>query len=150
MERQAYEKATIQLEPNSWHGYETESIWVERIGKGVYVVRNVPFYAMGVSHEDVVRVEEQAGVATVTGVIERGGHSTYRFIIPQGIGEETWLAYWTPIERLGCTYERATDRIFAVDVPPASDIYQVYSLLEQGENAGAWEFEEGHCGHPLK
>jgi hypothetical protein len=25
----------------------------------------------------------------------------------------------------------------------------VYELLEAGAAAGAWDFEEGHCGHPL-
>ena len=37
----------------------------------------------------------------------------------------------------------------AVDVPPKADIYEVYSLLEAGEQNGVWEFDEGHCGHPL-
>ena len=49
------------------------------------------------------------------------------------------------LEGLGCTFEKATARLYAVDVPKESDIDAVYRALEQGEEAGAWEFEEGHC-----
>jgi hypothetical protein len=40
--------------------------------------------------------------------------------------------------------------VLAVDVPSAADIYEVYSALEGGEKGEVWEFEEGHCSHPLK
>jgi Domain of unknown function (DUF4265) len=54
------------------------------------------------------------------------------------------------LEKDGCTFEGAREKLLAVDVPPRADIYGVYALLQRGEDAGAWEFEEGHCGHPLQ
>src|SRR5215472_2433431 len=83
----------------------------------------------------------------VTGVAIRGGHSTYRLVLPEDATEERFLQDWSPLKKLGCAYERATRRFVAIDVPPAADIYAVYKALEDGENAGRWEFEEGHCGH---
>jgi len=54
------------------------------------------------------------------------------------------------MERLGCTYENANSRLLSIDVPPSVDIYKAYSLLELGEKEGVWDFEEAHCGHPLR
>ena len=31
-----------------------------------------------------------------------------------------------------------------------SHVYVVYAVLEKGEAYGDGEFEEGHCGHPLR
>jgi hypothetical protein len=57
---------------------------------------------------------------------------------------------WEHLATLGCTYERATQRLISVDVPPTTDIYRAYDLLEDGERNQVWNFEEAHCGHPLK
>jgi len=53
-------------------------------------------------------------------------------------------------QALGCSYEQATGHYLSVDIPPKVDIYQAYGLFQAGESAGAWELEEGHCGHPLR
>lgn len=57
---------------------------------------------------------------------------------------------WDKLQSLGCTYERATDRLIAIDVPPETDIYEAYAVLELGENDKVWGFEEAQCGHTLK
>ena len=46
-----------------------------------------------------------------------------------------------------CEARWSLDVPVAVDVPPHADIYAFYEALQEGENAGQWEFEEGHCGH---
>jgi Domain of unknown function (DUF4265) len=56
---------------------------------------------------------------------------------------------WAQLSALGCTYEGADDKLLSIDVPPHADIDEVYALLEAGEESGTWDFEEGHCGHPL-
>ena len=67
--------------------------------------------------------------------------------MPEDTNEEKFLKDWVRLGELGCTYERATRRYVAIDVPPHADIYAVYQVLEEGERACQWEFEEGHCGH---
>jgi hypothetical protein len=50
-----------------------------------------------------------------------------------------------------CTYEFADEGsklLYAVDVPPAANIFEVYQILEDGEGLSVWAFDEGHCGHP--
>ncbi|MCW5964073.1 MAG: DUF4265 domain-containing protein [Bryobacterales bacterium] len=143
-------KVFVRLEPADWHNYETESVWANPLSKGLYRVRNVPFYAMGISNDDVLRAELEGDALFCREVAQRGGHSTYRFFLMAGIGDEQWKPYWQPLETLGCSYERGTARLFAVDVPPDVDIYKAYALLDQGEKAGVWSFQEAHCGHPLR
>ena len=125
----------------------TESLWAEPVGGDRYRLRNVPFLVFGFSEQDVITATENNGILKVTGVAVRGGHSTYRLALPEDANEEKFLQEWIPLKELGCTYERATRRYVAIDVPPPADIYAVYKALEEGESAGQWEFEEGHCGH---
>lgn len=59
-------------------------------------------------------------------------------------------AFIAELSSLGCEFEAITERFRAIDVPPPSDIYQVYDVLERGQDQGLWLFEEGHVGHVLK
>ena len=127
--------------------HKTESLWAEPIGDERYRLRNVPFEVFGFSEQDVVAAQGKNGVLVVVGIVARGGHSTYRLVLPEDTTEEKFLKDWIRLRALGCTYERATLRFVAVDVPPHADIYAVYQALEEGEKAWLWEFEEGHCGH---
>jgi hypothetical protein len=127
--------------------YKTESLWAEPVGNDQYRLRNVPFLAFGFSEQDIVTARENEGRLAVSGVAARGGHSTYRLVLPEDTTEEQFLKAWVPLRELGCTYERANRRSVAIDVPPGSDIYEVYHALENGESNQSWEFEEGHCGH---
>jgi hypothetical protein len=141
-------KVSIRLEGPA--GYELETVWAEAITDGLDRLRNVPFLAYGYSEQDVVSAAEVGGRLIVNGVAERGGHSTYRVFLPEPTSEEYFHLLWKPFASLGCTYEPANRRLIGIDVPPASDVYAVYAVLEQGEASKQWDFEEGHCGHLLR
>jgi hypothetical protein len=64
--------------------------------------------------------------------------------------EEQFSRLWRKLAELGCSYEQANATLLAVDVPTHVDIYAAYTVLEAGAHEGIWEFEEGHCGHPLR
>jgi hypothetical protein len=140
-------KVAIDLKDEA---YGVETVWAEPLGNGLYRLRNVPFMACGYSEQDVVNAAEINGQLSVTAVAERSGHSTYRVFLSEPMDNEAFRPLWEPLGKLGCTYERANRRLIGIDVPPESDVYAVYSLLEKGEQAKQWEFEEGHCGHPLR
>jgi hypothetical protein len=145
--RPALRKLFFRLEENAWHGSATESLWAEPVQGGRYRLRNSPFYAFGVSAEDVVFAQEQEGLLFFTGVSLRGGHSTYRIMKAREPGPEQFERHWEPLRQAGCSYEAGPGRLLAVDVPSEADFQHVYTLLEQGEHAGVWHFEEGHRGH---
>jgi hypothetical protein len=144
-------KVTFELEPSDWHDHATESVWAVPLGGDKYQVQNVPFHAYGVSYYDVVTARpNELGQLIVQGVDQRGGHSTYRVILNPGTTDEEFETAWNELGSLGSTYERATDRLVAIDVPPETDIYKVYAGLESGERNNVWGFEEAQCSHPLK
>lgn len=78
-------KVMFELEPSDWHDHATESVWAIPLGDNKYRVQNVPFYAYGVSYDDVVLTKRnEEGQLIVQGILERGGHSTYRVILNPG------------------------------------------------------------------
>jgi hypothetical protein len=137
---------------DDWHGFETETVWAEAVGEERLKLKNSPFYAKGVSFQDVINVKKiENDIFLFDSVLIAEGHSTYRIIVAKSTPHEIFENYWKPIEGLGCSYEAAKDlySILAVDVPSETDIHEVYRLLEKGEEDGVWDFEEGHCGHPV-
>lgn len=126
-------------------------MWAEPLGRGRYRIRNVPFYAYGISFGDVVRAAGHgADELLMERVEDRSGHSTYRIFVEEEFTPESpeFGQFWQPVEQTGANYERGSDMLLAVDVPPSSNIDRVFQLLTAGESAGVWLFEEGHCGHP--
>ena len=141
-------RMVFPLDPGAWHGNATERVWVEPLGKDRFRLRNSPFYAFGVSNEDVVLGTKTEGQIQFGSVVLYGGHSTYRLRLQnRDLTAQSFVKAWDPLQALGCSYEEGP--VLAVDVPPSVDIYAVYDLLQAGEAAGVWDFEEGHCGHPL-
>jgi hypothetical protein len=143
-------KVCVQLERADWHDHVTETLWAEPLDGNRCRLKNVPFYAYGMSYDDVVNAPKTEDGLVVQAVSEPGGHSTYRIFVSSTETLKRFPEYWAALERLGCTLERATERLFAVDVPPETDIYKVHEALAKGENAGVWDFEEAHVGHALK
>jgi hypothetical protein len=142
-------KVVFALESGAWHGSATETLWAERVGDRRLRLRNVPFFAFGVSVEDVVTAKPHKGIWEFESVSLRGGHSSYRVITTASDTTDAFHQNWQELERLGCTYEQGPGNLRAIDVPPNADIHKVYAILEQGERDGIWKFEEGHCGHAV-
>ena len=130
---------------------DTESLWAEPLGAMRYRLQNIPFYLRGYSYDDiVVAYPNKEGTLLVRDGYKRGGHSTYRiFTHDKSTTAVSDHALWKQLHEAGCTHERATENLYAIDVPPSADIRLVYEILESGEQEGLWDFEEGHCGHAL-
>jgi Domain of unknown function (DUF4265) len=142
-------RIVVDLDPEAWHGNASERLWAEPIGENRYRLRNSPFYAGGMSNADVVFGENRDGAIHFTSVSIHAGHSTYRLKVADlDRDSSAFVRAWAPLGALGCSFEEGP--VLAVDVPASADIYRVYELLEAGAIAGVWDFEEGHCGHPLK
>lgn len=139
-------KITIELEPHSLHACATERLWADQLDRGVFRLRNSPFYAYGLSFGDIVLAVEGELGWTFVQVVKHSGHSTYRIIVRQPL---QFKVFWEPLQSLGCTFEEGHAHLLAVDVPPNADIHAVYKLLALGEQANVWHFEEGHCAQAI-
>jgi Domain of unknown function (DUF4265) len=140
-------KLTIPLGDNAWHGFGAETVWVEGMPDQTLRLRNSPFFAKGLSNLDVVEIQVQDDELVFTKVLTRGGHSTYRLILEDGVTDQQFAEKWKLLEALGCTYESFETpslRIFAVDVPPTVAVSSAYALMQASEREGIWDFDEGH------
>ncbi|MEO0747932.1 MAG: DUF4265 domain-containing protein [Pseudomonadota bacterium] len=144
------QKVIFDLGSDTWHGFVTESVWATSLGCGIYQLENSPFFAKGISLGDAVITSRVEGQIKVVGLGPKSGHSTYRILVLQDKHDPVLFSKsWEPLECLGCSYEHGDFgyQMYAVDVPESVDIEIAYAFLERGEQQGAWDFEEGHCGH---
>lgn len=139
-------KLTIPLPLDAWHGFESESVWAEALDDGVMRILNTPFFAKGISYKDLVSIKIGPEVIWFDSVIAKSGHSTYRIVLNDSTDDVIFKSRWMEIATLGCTYESFIDEsmnLYAIDIPPGSDVRKVYVLLEAGEKDGVWDFDEG-------
>jgi len=151
-------KVRFELDVSDWHGHGSETLWAEPVAENeqrILQIRNSPFFAKGINNLDVVKAKfsENDVVGDFIEVIERGGHSTYMLLMQPA--DTRFLSYWTKLERLGCSYESmrvdlsiGRRLLYSVDVPPTTDIHEVYELLERGQDQGVWMFQEGYARTP--
>lgn len=142
-------KIKIPLPSNDASGIDAEWLWAEPKGD-FFVLKNVPIFVYGLSYGDSVRARTQDDVLVFQDVVRRGGHSTYRIYAKSDRSSLEVKDLLNRLEKLHCDLENATNKIVGVDVLPEADVYEVYRVLEGAERSGILEFEEGHCGHPLK
>ena len=110
------------------------------------LIRNIPFFAKGLALDDLILVEEIDNKLVYKKTVNYSGNSTYRVFTNSDLEGFDFL--WKILEGFGCTYERGTKNLYAINVPPSCDIFKVYEILELGEKRKIWEFDEGFCGHP--
>jgi Domain of unknown function (DUF4265) len=140
-------KITIPLPENNLAGADTESLWAEPVGGNAFKIKNVPFYAKGLSCEDVVEAEPKEGTLIFKKVIQHNGHSTYRIYASDTRKAPDVVALTDKLSRMRCEIEPATDKLVGIDVLPDADIHKVYETLQESERNGTIDFQEGHCGH---
>lgn len=124
-----------------------ENLHAQRLGEDIYLLDNSPFYTYNVSNRDEVRVKLIDGRVVFQSVARRGGHSTYRVKLPKGKSHKDFLEKFSELGKLGCTYEGTGNnerRLYTIDLHPKVNVSDVYSILENEELAGSWEFEEVH------
>ncbi|MYM57137.1 DUF4265 domain-containing protein [Thalassovita mangrovi] len=142
-------KLTIDLPDDAEHGRASENIFVEGLGHDRYRLQSTPFFATGLSYRDIVIARKRGSQLVFEKLLFIGGHSSYRIRPSDHAGQRAFRTYWTPLRDLGCTYDEGNFGylLYAVDIPPDTDIATARALLEAGTAAGVWEVEEGAVGH---
>jgi hypothetical protein len=138
-------KMAIRLPKDAWHGYETETVWVEGTKDGELRLRNTPFFAKDLSYMDIVKVVIEGDELVFSDVSQRGLHSTYRLVVEPTASISEIKRRLAELSRIGCTYEFFEGlQLYAFDIPANVNVDDVYALLSIGEKEGLWSFEEGH------
>ncbi|ATB35778.1 hypothetical protein CYFUS_001192 [Cystobacter fuscus] len=123
---------------------EAETLWVIKREDG-YEIDNIPFYAKEVSLGDVVAAQPDAGgVLWYSELVRPSGHSTLQLWFSR---QEDVESVREALRQRGCASELSDlPRLVAVDVPPHVPYANIKALLEQGEQAGQFEYQEACLG----
>ena len=119
---------------------DVETLWATHLGADEYKLDNSPFYAYGVSWEDVVSApfKEDEGFPTFDRVVSKSGNRTVRVILktPAEADNESDRLL-RDLVALGCSYEGANRKYMSVNVPPEVDLDAVRTYLI--EQKATWE-----------
>lgn len=143
----------IEQDEDGYPPVQIESVWATPVGRNVYRLENVPFFAKGVSFKDEVSVSEGPnGQKWYSDVVASSGHSTVRVIVYRNADsrplEERVSELRQRFVERGCVTELShLPGLFAVDVPPTLSIETVRPLLEEGAASEAWDYEESNLCH---
>src|SRR3954471_10271407 len=102
-----------------------ENMYTTDLGNDRFEVDNSPFYVYDVSCRDIISADWHDPKFIFRQVIKRGGHSTYRVRLPFGKSHDYFMSLWTPLRKMGCTYEgssAADRRLYSIDIPTGVDV----------------------------
>ena len=137
--------------PNEDDSAEVETLWAYDLGSDRYRLANSPFYAYGVSWQDIVHApfDSQEGFPTFKSVLEKSGNRTIRIVFDDASVESgAAKAVLDGVSALGCDYEGATATYLSINIPPAVDLNGVVDFLIR--ESADWEhadptYEELHA-----
>ena len=111
---------------------DVETLWASPLGNDLYRLENSPWYAYGVSWQDVVEAHspETGDLPQFVRVVEKSGHRTIRIILKPPTDESTESqAVLDRVCALGCSYEGANRSYIAIDLPPSVDLDEICQFL---------------------
>ena len=129
-------------------GPEADWLWAEPLGSDRFRVESCPFFAYGISRDDVVRAVEPRGgdAPRLEDVMEKGGHRTLRMALDPAaeLSHRPVQALLEELLELGCTHEALRPKIVAIDLPPQVDVAVVTGLLQARVRDGLilWEWAD--------
>jgi len=114
-------------------GASTETLWAKRVDTNLYQVDNSPFFAYGVSWQDVIEARlADDDVLEYVRSVKKSGNRTVRVIFRHGRSTDPDAEeVLTGLRGLGCSYEGMQPRMVAVNVPPKVDLAAVTGFLKQ-------------------
>lgn len=118
---------------------DIETLWAENLGGDEYRLKNVPFFAYGMSEDDVVETQPQRDAfPLVTRVLRKSGNRTVRVMFDGGTTTPPAKKLLAELQLLGCTWEGAYSKLIAVTVPPGTPLERVAATLTAAE--ATWEY----------
>jgi hypothetical protein len=127
---------------NGWPPVDVEALWASVKGDGVFVVENVPVFAMDLSRGDTIEASlGPEGRFRFTRRILRGGHATFRLI---ALGDEQAVAQVVErLEQLGAdVVESSFPALWAIDVPQQASVETIRAALDEAATRDVIEFED--------
>lgn len=126
--------------PNEDGTSEVETLWATDLGNDEFRLENSPFWAYGVSWQDVVLAPFSAaeGFPCFCAIVTKSGNRTVRIAFDPPIedGNESDQVL-QGLVALGCSYEGANRKYLAINIPPPVKLEEIRSYLI--EQDATWE-----------
>ena len=121
----------------------TETVWATPVGLNLYCLDNSPFFAYGVSWQDVVEAKpDQHGVLEFLRCVKKSGNRTLRLIFQDcrstDLGAQEILQ---GLRDLRCSYEGLQPRMISINVPADVDLSAVTGFLRR-QSGLQWEYAD--------
>jgi len=110
-----------------------ESMWAREIEGDLFAVKNLSFFAFGLNFDDVIRAPMEGELREVRAVIRPSGHRTLRVVFHARVTVDAQVPHLDALKELGGSFERATNRIVAIDVPPGAAYEAMIAFLTRLE-----------------
>lgn len=135
----------LQRDAEGYPPAEAEGLWATPLGHGRFKLDNIPFYAKGISTEDIVEAREKGGDFYFERLVTSSGHSTIRVIAR----DKSYIPEMRKqLEQLGCSSEVShLSILIAIDVPPEASWNRIAAFLNDIERRSLIEYEEGALRH---
>jgi hypothetical protein len=123
-------------------------LWAEPLGSERFRIESCPFFAYGISRDDVVHATEVQGdeAPRLGDVLEKGGHRTLRVALDPRVelGDAVVQGLLERLVELGCTHEALRPKLVAIDLPREVEVTVVVELLQELADDGAmlWEWAD--------
>jgi len=134
---------------------DSETLWASPIADNLYRLENSPFFAYGVSWEDLVEAKpSEDQVLEYVRCVKKSGNRTLRVIFQNfRSSDEPAQAILKQLTELGGSYEGMRPRLVSVNVPPKVELQRVTDFLNN-QSGIQWEYadptyEQVTEGHPV-
>ncbi|MDC0711105.1 DUF4265 domain-containing protein [Stigmatella sp. ncwal1] len=137
----------LERDEDDYPPVEYENLWSTPVGKGLFRVDNIPFFAHSIALGDLVAATPEGGALRFKEVVQASGHSTLRLIVYDEAEVPKILEHF---RQKGCLSERShIPGLIALDVPPAVSLAGLQRELELGQAQERWDYEEACIGQPI-
>ena len=111
-----------------------ETPWAFPVGPSHFRLDNIPFYAYGLSLDDIVEATLEPGDPRphFRRVVAKSGNRTLRVIADDGAPRVPQVLL-DEIVALGCSYTGATPRYICINIPPSATFDSVVAALDTSQ-----------------
>ncbi|HEX5751251.1 MAG TPA: DUF4265 domain-containing protein [Archangium sp.] len=130
----------LEKDEDDYPPLDYEGLWALPVGEGLFQIDNVPFFARGIAHGDIVSAAPEQRELRFREVVRPSGHSTLRLII---YDEKDIPSVRALLQEMGCSIEQShIPGLISVDVPPTVSLAVLRTALDEGEAQERWGYEE--------
>lgn len=140
---------SLRRDEDGYPPADSEGLWaIPTDNPFRYIVDNIPFFVEGIALGDEIDAAMQEDLLTFRQMVQDGGHSTlWAFADDPSI----MASLRETLRNLGLRTESDPKRgMLAIDVPPQADYSSLRRYLQDGEQAGKWEYAEGAVRHNVE